>query len=307
VKDVARHFQARGFLVRAILLPGHGTVPGDLLHITYQEWIRATEYAVHQTSSQVENLYMAGFSTGGGLCVLAALKNPAIKGLFLFSPALGIKSRWAFLADYLKIFRGWLGAERDDRDYAKYESFAVNGAAQVYRLTREIDAAFAEGKRLNMPVFAALSADDISVDAGKAVQVFKTYVSSPRSVLILYSEKEEKGRKGKDKRLAYKNSFYPEERITGFSHVSLMIPPEDPHYGKNGDYKSCLHYQGNREKRLACEHDPRIWMGEITEENLKQCTLRRLTYNPRYNEMIHDIDHFLEDGRQKENGTLGRK
>jgi esterase/lipase len=294
VKAVSRHFQTRGFLVRSILLPGHGTVPGDLLQVTSKEWIRATEYGVHQMKSQVENLYMAGFSTGGALCVHEALKNPTVKGLVLFSPALGIKSSWAFMADYMKIFSDWLGGERDDRDYAKYESFAVNGAAQLYHLIRENDAAFAAGKRLGLPVFCALSKDDISVDAEEAMRVFKHYVPSAKSMMILYSRTEKEGRQDGDPRLIYKNSYYPKDRIAGFSHISLLIPPNDPHYGRNGDYKSCLHYQGDTKKRMSCEHDPAVWQGEITGENLRQFTLRRLTYNPRYHEMISDLDHFLE-------------
>src|SRR4051794_18908145 len=38
MRDIARHFLSRGFLVRTILLPGHGTVPGDLLNIERSEW-----------------------------------------------------------------------------------------------------------------------------------------------------------------------------------------------------------------------------------------------------------------------------
>ena len=43
-QPLARHLQKQGFFVRALLLPGHGTVPGDLLGIRYQEWIRAVQY-----------------------------------------------------------------------------------------------------------------------------------------------------------------------------------------------------------------------------------------------------------------------
>jgi len=294
MRPVARHFQARGFLVRSILLPGHGTVPGDLLHVTYQEWIRATEYGVHQMKLQAENVYMGGFSTGGGLCVREGLNNPVIRGLVLFAPALGINSPWAFLADLMKVFSDWLGGERDDKDTAKYESFAVNGAAQVYRLTREIDAAFRAGKRLSMPVFIVLSAEDTSVDTKKATEAFKTFMTSPGSVLILYGKGDDRDRRDTDRRIVYQNSYFPADRIAGFSHVSIPIPPDDPHYGKNGGYKSCLHYQADREKRMACLHDPNVWLGEITEENLRKYTLRRLTFNPRYDDMMRDMDRFLE-------------
>jgi esterase/lipase len=295
MKALARHFQQKGFLVRTILLPGHGTVPGDLLHISYQEWIKATQYGVHQMEPLVKNLYLGGFSTGGALCVHHALNHTGIRGLFLFAPALGIDSPWAFTAVYLKNFTKWLDGAREDRDYAKYESFAVNGAAQLYHLTRAINADFATGKRLLMPVFAAMSMDDVSVDVDKAIKVFKAYASSPKSRFILYRRSEEKEQRDTDTRLIFRNSSYPKERITGFSHISLLIPPEDPHYGKNGDYKSCLHYRKDSAEKTACEQDPNIWMGEITKENLKRHPFRRLTYNPRHAELMRDIDVFLKN------------
>jgi len=294
MQAVARHFQKKGFLVRAILLPGHGTVPGDLLRVTYQEWIRATEYGVHQMKPHVENLYMGGFSMGGALCVHRALKEAEIKGLILFAPAVGIKSSWAPMADFLKMFMNWLGSAGDDKDYAKYESFTVNAGAQLYHLTRKIDADFAAGKRLAMPVFVVFSADDISADSNKMVHVFKTQVTSAKSVLMLYRKGDGKNDRDEDKRIIYKNSQFPEERIVDFSHVSILMPPDDPHYGKNGGYKYCLHYQGDRDKRMACLHDPHIRQGEITEENLKRFLLRRLTYNPRYDDMMGIMDRFLE-------------
>src|SRR5262245_17733449 len=44
--NLANYFRANNYLVRAILLPGHGTVPGDLLRISYQEWLRAVEFGI---------------------------------------------------------------------------------------------------------------------------------------------------------------------------------------------------------------------------------------------------------------------
>jgi esterase/lipase len=298
MQPVARHFQKRGFLVRGMLLPGHGTVPGDLLQVTYADWIRAVEYGVHQMKPHVEDLYLGGFSTGGALCVLISLNDEEIKGLVLFAPAVGIRSPWAFMADFLKIFTKWLGDKGDDKDYAKYESFAVNGGAQLYRLTRRIDADFAAGKRLAAPVFVVSSADDISADSDKMARVFKAYATSQKSVFILYGRGAAIDTKDADRRIVYKNSYFSEDRIIDFSHPSLLIPPDDPHYGINGGYKYCLHYQGNREKRMACLHDPNIWKGEITKENLANYTLRRLTYNPRYDEMMEAVDRFMDDARK---------
>ena len=294
LQPIGRHLQSQGFLVRSILLPGHGSVPGDLLRVSHRDWIQAVEYGIRQLKPRVEKLYMGGFSTGGALCIREGLADPDIRGLVLFAPAAGIRSPWAFTAGFLKTFRDWLGGEEDDRDYAKYESFAVNGGAQLYRLTREIDAAFASGRRLTMPVFVVLSEADISVDSEKMVEVFRSNATSPDSVLILYGGENGKGRKESDRRIRCIESHDPERRILDFSHVSLLMPPEDAHYGKNGGYRYCLHYRGDRAKRMACLHDPSTWQGEITEENLSKHTLRRLTYNPRYAEMTGMLDRFLE-------------
>jgi hypothetical protein len=79
LQPIARILRERGFLVRSILLPGHGTVPGDLLSVSYQEWIRATEYGVDQMKQQVEKLYLGGFSTGGAL-YSRSLEKPECSG-----------------------------------------------------------------------------------------------------------------------------------------------------------------------------------------------------------------------------------
>jgi esterase/lipase len=294
IKHVALYLQSKGFLVRSILLPGHGTVPADLTKVTYHEWIKAAEYGIQRLQHHAEKVYTGGFSTGGALSIHLALRNPGIKGLILFSPALGIKTKMAWLAGVANFFTDWL-AIRDDMDYARYESFPSNAADQIYQLTCDIDELILkEGKNINTPVFIALSADDITVDAEKTLYFFKNFVSAENSMLILYTTKIKEHPVNKHSRIVIENSFLPEERILNFSHISILIPPDDPHYGKNGDYKWCLHYQRNKEKRIACMNDSEIWQGEITKEDLANHTLRRLTYNPLYNQMIKRLDCFLE-------------
>jgi len=85
-------------------------------------------------------------------------------------------------------------------------------------------------------------------------------------------------------RILYKTAF---SRKSGFSirHISILIPPMILIMARMGAISTCLHYQDNQEKKEACLYDPNVWQGEITEENLKQYTLRRLTYNPRYDEI----------------------
>src|SRR5262245_49692457 len=131
MRDVAERFRDQCFLVRTILLPGHGTVPGDLLDATYEQWVEASRYGIDSMRAQVTDLYVGGFSTGGALAVYHALQDDerarSIKALVLFSPAIEVSDRWVFLANvhrwlYSWLFpRGaWYGPILDEYDGAAY-------------------------------------------------------------------------------------------------------------------------------------------------------------------------------------------
>ena len=47
MQGLARHLAGQGFLVRTILLPGHGTVPADLMEVTWESWMAAAEYGLN--------------------------------------------------------------------------------------------------------------------------------------------------------------------------------------------------------------------------------------------------------------------
>jgi len=295
IRAVALHLRDRGFFVRAMLLPGHGTIPGDLLTVCSEEWIKAVEFGAGGMKPLVSHLYLGGFSTGGTLSALQAMKDPDVRGLFLFSPAFAIKDRRAVLTGLISLFADWVGPGQDDIDFAKYESFAVNAAYQIYRLAGRVDDMFAEGKRLGMPVFAALSEDDMTVEAGKTLEVFERYADSPKSRLILYSPRlESQPHYRKDSRIVVENSRLPGMNILDFSHPCIPVPPEDPHYGRNGGYRNCIHHAGNKEKWEECRRNGKVPLGEITPENLAKTTLRRLTFNPHYDRMMEQMDRFVE-------------
>ena len=69
MRDIARAFVKGCYLVRAILLPGHGTVPGDLLEVDYLQWVEATSSAVASFEGEAERLVLIGFGLGATLAL----------------------------------------------------------------------------------------------------------------------------------------------------------------------------------------------------------------------------------------------
>jgi len=317
-------FQAQGFRVRAILLPGHGTQPGDLLDVNWREWARAVDYGVDQLAAEVDEIYLAGFSAGGTLSVFQSLIDERVRGLFLFSPALKISSLAAY-ANLHKLY-SWLAPAQKwinifpDTDIYKYESLPKNAAAQMYALTQEVERRV-QDRAPTLPIFTAASVQDSTVDS-TATLTFMACLENPLNKLVLYAaDKRDMGNKNPlsnfpaaqlewipsalaeqknaeknnaEKNIAEKNIVG--QKILSSAHTSVVLPAEDAHYGAHGNYANCLHYYPHdMEKYNACKSNPEACLlGETTAQNLQAGLLRRLTYNPHFAALQVSMKGFIE-------------
>lgn len=331
MKDLEEFFNENCFYTRSILLPGHGTRPGDMLEISHKEWIKAVDFAVARFLDEVEDLYIAGFSTGGALAVRKAIKEPhAIKGLFLFAPVLKVKDDFTWLLHGLG--KKWVPWQRfDDDDFAKYESITLKSVIEVGRLADEVKEELERQEDgLPMPVFIVLSDSDYTVPAGETIRFFDEGSFGEKSRMLVYHRgerpdfipkrcynpgvKSDRGDGGsRGCRKLYYNSRISYEmgdalyRISDFSHMSLTLAPDDSHYGLSGDYRYCLQYflgyQGCL--RQACEADgpAKVCLGEryaLGSQTYEECetdskVVRRLTSNPLFKEMIGQIGIFMNE------------
>lgn len=62
----------RGYAVRGILLPGHGTKPEDMRKSTWQDWLLAARTAAKEMRAAYAHFSVAGLSMGGVLSLLLA-------------------------------------------------------------------------------------------------------------------------------------------------------------------------------------------------------------------------------------------
>jgi alpha-beta hydrolase superfamily lysophospholipase len=187
---VGAEFAKRGFDVVTLRLPGHGTVPAALTDIRWEDWAAATRLAARQAAALAgpgKPFYIAGYSTGAPLALMYSLHAiddaslPMPKRLFLFSPAIGV-SDFAVMTNAAAglAFIPGLGKARwldvlPEYDPYKYNSFPVNAANQVYRLTRELERALADaqqrGRLERMPTITAfqslVDATVLAADVGR--------------------------------------------------------------------------------------------------------------------------------------------
>lgn len=206
LRHIARRYAANGFVVVAIRLPGHGTVPAGLSHVEWEDWMAATRLAVREARRWIDPsapLHLVGFSNGGALAVkyaLDALEDKQLARpdrLILISPMIGI-TRFARLAGVagwpaaLPAFAktAWLSIVPEFNPF-KYNSFPVNGGRQSFRLTQALQdqiGRMANTSGLNglAPILTFQSVLDFTVSTRAIVSSLYAYLPANGSELVLF-------------------------------------------------------------------------------------------------------------------------
>ena len=338
MQNYADYFLNRGFVVRSILLPGHGTVPGDLANIHFSEWEKAVDFGIQSFEGQVDNLLLCGFSTGAALSAIKSLEQSRdntqrISGIILSSGALAIKIPGAFLSPYAAqvsqhIPRLQLLRKEKDRGLYNYESFHINGGAQIYGLVSKFEKLFKKHE-IKVPIFSVSSMQDTAVDVEKVRHLLYT-IDNPKNLHLLFSSHPVDLSYAKSAtQLINTGRIEFGGRTIGYSHGALHISPTNLYFGRFGSYRFCPHYAMDSEIRQRCEAGnpyitqthptcgryftkpnkqqacvkSMVYLGSPTRENLSTFSpLRQLTYNENFRYVRAYLDRFLF-----ENGFLAPK
>ncbi len=276
--DVADELVSRGFDVRAILLPGHGSSPEAQLNISSSRWYNFAYDQLQLWHEEDVPMYLGGFSMGAVIATTLALKSEQeIAGLLLFSPA--FKSTMNHLLRWASIysrFKPWVfGGMIIEDNPTKYNSIPINGAAQYYKLIKKLKSSWGN-KKLAMPVLAVASIDDSVVDVGFVTQIFDKKFTSLHRQLIVYSTDTDAQA---SQYVEYRKSRYLDLRILNQSHQGVLIAPDNPLFGQNGRVLVC---NGNDwETFSGCLYSTeQHWFGAQHTPSPDQMPVARTTYNP---------------------------
>ena len=183
--DIGARFARACYLVRSVLLPGHGTVPGDLLNIGVTAWQDAVTRAVWSFRGEADRLVLVGFGLGANLALDAALDvdmppEVELNGIVMIAPA--------FSYDPPEFAPAAIGPGGDalwgqilhEGDKLRYNSTArpsVDATNTLGRGLLERDAP------LHLPLYMVLSAEDAVADAEIARDWYCRQRVTPRHLL----------------------------------------------------------------------------------------------------------------------------
>ena len=85
----------KGFHVRVMLLPGHGTSPRDLANVSGDQLLNAVLDEIDRLRPNHNRLVLVGHSMGGTLATLAAAQRQ-VDALVLAAPYFGVTNHWYY-------------------------------------------------------------------------------------------------------------------------------------------------------------------------------------------------------------------
>ena len=156
-----------GYHVNLPVLPGHASVPEDLLKVSHEDWLKTVEQAFIETRAATKKQIAIGLSMGATLALHLAA-NFSFAGVVALAPAL--KLPWwqeagiHVLAPIIKTRRKPHGPDVND-DYGKqvlnsYPEYPLAAALEVFHLQRRVRA---ELDRITMPLLVIHSRHDHTI------------------------------------------------------------------------------------------------------------------------------------------------
>lgn len=290
--DLGPALAESGYLVRSVLLPGHGSKPADLIAAQYQDW--QTLVAQQTALLQREGLpvYLGGFSTGANLVMLQAMAEPRVAGVLLFSPAFKSDSRIDWLAPWVAPIKPWLRQpdEGVQQTAVRYLNVPTNGFGLFYRSSSAVLSALA-AKPYDKPALMVLAERDSVVDVGEARRLFQQRFTHPASRLLWYGRQ---AGSGQDPRQLWQSDYLPQQRISQFSHMSVLFSPANPLYGQEGSLRMCRNGQEDAEV-AACQRGATVWYSDWGYREPGKVHAR-LTFNPYFDWQLGVARGVLQAG-----------
>ncbi|RAU44671.1 alpha/beta hydrolase [Pseudomonas sp. RIT412] len=294
--DVGQALADQGFLVRTVLLPGHGSKPSDMLDVTLEQWQQVVREQTAALQREVSTVYLGGFSTGANLVLDYAYDRSDIAGLVLFSPAFRPANTYAWLTQYIGWFRPWLASPSDGnrpmQTPVRYLNVPTNGFAQFYRSALLAQERL-ETRHYEKPVFVAITQHDSVLDTAYVLDSFNTRFSHPASRLIWYGASP--AMTARTPRVKVRTDDLPAYRIAQFSHMGLMFSPQDPLYGKDGSQRICWNGQEAAAMQKCLDGEP-VWYSDWGHREPGK-VFARLTFNPYFDWQMGVLMGVLESTR----------
>lgn len=195
VEALANYIHSLKINVYAVRLSGHGTMPEDLRDRRWESWYDAYNKGFAALNQVSKKIYLAGFSTGGLLALLAASrKQSKVDGIICISTALRLNDiQFNYLLPTVNVLNNFLALFNADIDYVEgepenpainYSKHYLSSVGELKKLIEKTDKIL---DKIEAPILIIQGDKDPVVDPKSADIIYKRVKSSQRKLVTIES------------------------------------------------------------------------------------------------------------------------
>ncbi len=187
MRDLGEALAAAGVTVSCPLLPGHGTVPGDLSRTGWWDWEAAALSEFEGLGADADQRFVCGLSMGAALAVRIAAKHE-VAGLIALSPAVKLRTRLGPLLPILSRVMPLRKKTSDIKDpvararHPSYDRQSLRAANSLRDLLKRLPEAFPS---LRAPLLVIVSSEDHVIDPEGARRLVREAHSEDKRLVVL--------------------------------------------------------------------------------------------------------------------------
>ncbi len=195
IRSMAEYFFLKGYAVYGVRLKGHGTSPEDLSSTRWEEWYESFNRGFAVIKSLTDNIILGGFSTGGGLALLAAgRKRGSVQAVFSINAPLQLRNYAVRMVPSVITVNRLLGRVRRRRkqwDYVKnlpenaHINYERNPMAGIRELGRAMGTMEGALKDICVPTLILQGSRDPAVDPDSGRLIFHQVGTQDKELVIL--------------------------------------------------------------------------------------------------------------------------
>lgn len=299
MRDLAQVLSSACYTSRTVLLPGHGTRPGDLQTTRLHHWEKTLSYLVDQAAAESDTVLLAGFSLGAVLTLSEAHNNENVDGLIALSPAYFLSTyRLARWTPFIQPFKKWIDRGLPD-DAMRYEAMPTRGVVETVKAMQKMHRIIKKSPGIKIPWLLAQSLDDAVTVPERNRDFFLFNAEHPASRSISFHSNTtsiSNPDTASDTRHILISGMNKSKRVDALTHLAIHIAPDNPHYGINGRYRNCG-TTAPRDQVLVdnCLQAAEVWYGLWGATPPDGRAQAMSTFNPSFDEFAREIIQFLSE------------
>jgi esterase/lipase/1-acyl-sn-glycerol-3-phosphate acyltransferase len=193
VKTLAEYLGRKGAWVYAPRVKGHGTAPSDLAETSHAQWTESVETGYAIIQCLCKNVFVGGFSNGGGLALELAARVP-LDGVFAVSPPLRLKDISSKLVPAVDIWNRlmkrvrWEDARLEfvenhaENPHINYSRNPIAGVRELERFMGSLEPSIST---ISIPALIVQAQGDPVVNPKGSLRVYQRLGSEDKTYLLV--------------------------------------------------------------------------------------------------------------------------